>query len=48
MEKEKIKEMVSEIVAELDYDIWKELFHYEDNPDSVESLLKIAEKYINE
>ena len=42
-----IVEMLREIVEELDYDLYKEMFVYEDGP-NLGSLIGIVRKYLEE
>ena len=53
MKEKDIREMVLDIVAEVDYDIWKEVYNFDtaEDPDEVqtaiETLITTAEKWIN-
>jgi len=52
MEKSKIKAMLSDIIAEIDYDIWKERFNEEtvQEPDMIDEnykyLIDIVEEHL--
>ena len=51
MEDQEIREMVLEIIKEVDYDIWKSyLLEFSEDPEmseeEIESLIEIAKKYI--
>ena len=51
MERDRIAEMVEEIVRNIDYDIWKELYVYEvgeEREEYINSLISLAEGYIND
>jgi len=53
MKDKEIREMVLEIIKEVDYDIWKSyLPHFSEDPKmsekEIQNLIEIAKKYINE
>jgi len=39
MEEEQIKEMLSDIVSAIDYDIWKDIFEFPEDPEFAEDLI---------
>lgn len=46
MKREKIIVMLEDIIENLDYDLYKEIFVYDEEQDSLEKLINIVEKYI--
>ena len=48
MSRTQILAMLQELVEEIDYDIYKELFVYEENSNAVEPLIEIVEKHLGE
>lgn len=46
MDRDQIVRMLDDLVEEVDYDIWKELFHYRENPEAVDQLVHIATKHL--
>ena len=49
MDRKQIIEMLKDLVSEIDYDIYKEMFWYDDTDDETdcEELIRIVEKYLN-
>ena len=52
MKREKILDMLKDLVNEIDYDIYKEMFHYDQDDEDVQHrqdvLVKIVEKHLGE
>lgn len=46
MTEEQIKAMLAELIEEIDYDIYKEIFIYNED-DDINTLIEIVRKYIN-
>lgn len=42
---EERSQMLSDLVNEIDYDVWKELFHYNENDELVDRLHDIVAGY---
>lgn len=49
MDRKQIIEMLKDLVSEIDYDIYKEMFVYDDTNDETncEALISIVEKYLS-
>jgi hypothetical protein len=46
MTEEELLEMLKQLVQEVDYDIYKDMFVHGDCPEGVEALINIAKQYI--
>ena len=46
MSNEEILEMIKDLVSEVDYDYYKEMFVYDDNPDQIQRLIDIVKKHL--
>jgi hypothetical protein len=47
MNDEQIRQMIEELVKDIDYYIYKEMFVYNDLDDNVDGLVKIVRKHMN-
>jgi hypothetical protein len=48
MDDTKIKDMLAEIVEEIDYDVYKEIFWNLDSETCIQTLIDIVNKYLKE
>ena len=46
MTEDQAKMMLSDLVERLDYDVYKDLFHYNQDDDMIEDLVEIVQRHV--